>query len=276
VQLAAEEHTEILNVVNEVLSGPITRAVYNRTRLQHTKMQPAQTSKSTPSQPAWPRASSYTPRPKPPYNSCSDSAYIPQVVPHPSDFDFMSEQFARSPPWAPKRTEQLNLPEPTKRPEPQKHSEPPKRPEPPKHPEAPKSPAKRNFEGVKSEHHDLLKREHDLLKHSPSSPDNVSSDVPNTPETPRSPSKQETTHPSRGRVVLLKRMRFPSYPVATIPSPARSPGKDTRQAQGEDVSTESFAEMFGLGAYAAKYKEQHQATFLDRYCDAPRSWPTVK
>jgi hypothetical protein len=87
-----------MNGANEVLSAPVTHAAYDRTRLQHIKTQPAHASKSTP-QLAWPQSSTYTPGPKPPYNSCFDSSYIPQVMPDPSDFDIMSEKFARSPPW---------------------------------------------------------------------------------------------------------------------------------------------------------------------------------
>jgi DnaJ-class molecular chaperone len=153
VRSGAEEHTKCLNGANEVLSDPVTRAAYDRTYLQHIKMQHAQASKSTP-QPAWPQASTYTPCPKPPFNSCFDYSYIPQVIPHPSDFDVMSEEFARSPPWTPKR------------PESRRRSEPPKRSEPQKRPE----PSKRDSKDVKTEHDDLPKRDNDLPKREPSSP----------------------------------------------------------------------------------------------------------
>jgi curved DNA-binding protein CbpA len=69
VRSGAEEHTKCLNGANEALSDPVTRAAYDRTYLQHIKTQHAQASKSTP-QPAWPQASTYTPCPKPPFNSC--------------------------------------------------------------------------------------------------------------------------------------------------------------------------------------------------------------
>jgi curved DNA-binding protein CbpA len=141
VRSGAEEHTKYLNGANEVLSDPVTRAAYDRTYLQHIKTQHAQASKSTP-QPAWPQASTYTPCPKPPFNSCFDCSYIPQVIPHPSNFDVMSEEFARSPPWTPKR------PESQKRPE----------------------PSKRDSKDVKTEHDDLPKRDNDLPKREPSSP----------------------------------------------------------------------------------------------------------
>jgi curved DNA-binding protein CbpA len=159
VHLGAEERTKCLNGANEVLSDPVTRAAYDRTRLQHIKMQPAQASKST-SQDAWPQASTYTSRPKPPHNSCFDHSYIPQVIPHPSDFDIMSEEFARSPPWTPKR------------PESRKRSEPPKRHVPPN----------RDSKDEKSEHDDLPKRDNDLPKCEPLSPDKDSRKMPLTLE----------------------------------------------------------------------------------------------
>jgi curved DNA-binding protein CbpA len=212
VHLRAEERTKCLNSANEVLSDPVTRAAYDRTRLQHIKMQPAQASKST-SQDAWPQASTYTPRPKPPHKSCFDHSYIPQVIPHPSDFDIMSEEFARSPPWTPKR------------PESRKRSEPPKRHVPPS----------RDSKNEKSEHDDLPKRDNDLPKCEPLSPDKDSRKMPLTLESLQSPDKQNTNNRPRGRSVLLKKMRFAAHPAKNTTSEARGqnllPNKNDQRIQ---------------------------------------------
>jgi DnaJ-class molecular chaperone len=56
VRSAAKEHTKILNAANEVLSDPVSGADYDRTRLQHISMQPAQSARTQPP---------YTPRTDP-------------------------------------------------------------------------------------------------------------------------------------------------------------------------------------------------------------------